>query len=249
MGEAAEGRRGAFSASRTLGIALQTLSRRGERGAQAIAWEGEGVTPPTGVPARRLRSLTPQPTCFAGCLLPPGRRNRSRTGIEQRGSPAFVEKNPTNSTPYNFLSQFNQTRQISPHNQSRPRHGEGSWYRPKRGEDRIERGRKKVSGRRDRVCSWIDPGPCEPFLDKLAGRQGRDRQTGLTGSAEAAAGSPRGYWSCPSVGQPGPGLKQHPRLRPSGITTRRSGRRSRNAKQTHGPRAPPGRSAPPRPNA
>ena len=170
-------------------------------------------------------------------------------GIEPRPSPAFVEKSPTNSTPYNFLIQFNQTRSNRLHNQSRPRHGEGSWYRPKRGEDRIERGRKKVSGRRDRVCPWIDPGPCEPFLDKLAGRQGRDRQTGLTGSAEAAAGSPRGYWSCPSVGQPGPGLKQHPRLRPSGITTRRSGRRSRNAKQTHGPRAPPGRSAPPRPNA
>jgi hypothetical protein len=74
-------------------------------------------------------------------------------------------------------------------------------------------------------------------------------QTGLTGSAEARAGLPRSYWSCPSEGQPGPGLKQHPRLRPFGITTRRSGRRSRNAKQTHGLRAPPGRSAPPRPVA
>ena len=31
-------------------------------------------------------------------------------GIEQRGSPAFAEKNPTNPTLYNFLIQFNQTR-------------------------------------------------------------------------------------------------------------------------------------------
>ena len=31
-------------------------------------------------------------------------------GIEPRPSPALVEKSPTNSTLYNFLSQFNQTR-------------------------------------------------------------------------------------------------------------------------------------------
>ena len=71
--------------------------------------------------------------------------------MEQRGSPAFVEKNPTNSTLYNFLTQTYQTRQIPLHNQSRPRHGEGSWYRPKRGEDRIERGRLTRRGKR-RVC-------------------------------------------------------------------------------------------------
>ena len=72
-------------------------------------------------------------------------------GIEQPGSPAFVEKSQANPTLYNFLIQFNQTRQISPHNQSRPRHGEGSWYRRKRGEDRIERGRLTRRGKR-RVC-------------------------------------------------------------------------------------------------
>ena len=72
-------------------------------------------------------------------------------GIEQRGSPALVEKSQADPSLYNFLIQFNQTRSNRLHNQSRPRHGEGSWYRPKRGEDRIERGRLKRRGKR-RVC-------------------------------------------------------------------------------------------------
>ena len=103
------------------------------------------------------------------------------------------------------------------------------------------------AGLQDRSEGVIGP-PSRPWRDERVDRAGIV-QTGLTGSAEARAGLPRSYWSCPSEGQPGPGLKQHPRLRPFGITTRRSGRRSRNAKTHHGLRAPPGRSAPPRPVA
>ena len=161
----------------------------------------------------------------------------ARTGIEQRGSPAFAEKNPTNPTLYNFLTQTYQTRRNRPHNQTRPRHGEGSWYRPKRGEDRIERGRSARHGKGGFAGAltrrkWA----ASRSRTHRAGRQGRDRQTGLTGSAEAAAGSPRGYWSCPSGGKAGPWVETAPApLAPPRQMMRRSGRRSRNAKQTHGP--------------
>jgi hypothetical protein len=62
-------------------------------------------------------------------------------GIEQRGSPAFAEKSPTNSTTSNFLTPLDQTHQNPAHNHWVPLQGEGARIRPDACDvDAIERG-------------------------------------------------------------------------------------------------------------